>query len=126
MYITDHSQYFNITTQKDSEATAKLTRNATLLSRLGVAFLPVSLMTGYFSVQIEDLQGVYTAKTYWVTFAIIMSFSFLGLFFLTRLLSTVTESLDARMKKVLSWYGKRRLSKPTQEDEYAVDEVDEK
>ena len=39
--------------------------------------MPVSLMTGYFSVQISDLVGVYTVKTYWVCFAVVMTLSFL-------------------------------------------------
>ncbi|TAQ89005.1 hypothetical protein B7494_g2683 [Chlorociboria aeruginascens] len=58
------STYFNINAQKDSEATARLTRSATLLAKLSVLFLPVSLMTSYFSTQISDLQGIYTAKDY--------------------------------------------------------------
>ncbi|EHK98830.1 hypothetical protein M7I_5339 [Glarea lozoyensis 74030] len=37
--------YFNINAQKDSEATASLTRAAGLLAKLSVLFLPVSLMT---------------------------------------------------------------------------------
>ena len=41
--------------------------------------MPVSLMTGYFSVQIADLDGVYTAKTYWVCFVVIMTLSFVFL-----------------------------------------------
>lgn len=36
-------------------------------------------MTGYFSVQIQDLQNVYTAKTYWVCFAIIIVLSIIVL-----------------------------------------------
>ena len=39
-------------------------------------FLPVSLLTGYFSVQIADLQGVYTVKTYWLSFLITTLLSF--------------------------------------------------
>ena len=41
--------YFNINAQKDSEATARLTRSATLLAKLSVLFLPVSLMTSLTS-----------------------------------------------------------------------------
>ena len=44
-------------------------------------FLPVSLMTGYFSTQIKELEGVYTAKTYWVTFALITVMTILLLCF---------------------------------------------
>jgi len=108
-------QYFNINAQKDSEATARLTRSATLLAKLSVLFLPVSLMTSYFSVQINDLQGVYTAKDYWYAFAILMSISFLFLFFFSRLLMWITESLDARVKTTYiacSRYLDKKFRKP--------------
>lgn len=93
------STYFNINAQKDSEATARLTRSATLLAKLSVLFLPVSLMTSYFSVQIPDLANKYTGKDYWYTFAVIMSLSFLALFFFSRLLMYVTETLDGWIKE---------------------------
>ncbi|KAG4442736.1 hypothetical protein IFR05_001753 [Cadophora sp. M221] len=93
------STYFNINAQKDTEATARLTRSATLLAKLSVLFLPVSLMTSYFSVQIKDLEGVYTTQDYWYSFAVLMSISFLFLFFFSRLLMYVTETLDAWVKK---------------------------
>lgn len=64
-------------------------------------------MTSYFSVQIDDLQGVYTSKDYWYAFAGLMSISFLFLFFFSRLLMWITESLDARVKRVEKWAGKR-------------------
>jgi hypothetical protein len=64
-----------------------------------VLFLPVSLMTSYFSVQISDIQGVYTVKDYWIVFAVIMSLSFMGLFFFSRLLMWITETLDERVKQ---------------------------
>lgn len=56
-------------------------------------------MTGYFSVQIKDLEGVYTTQDYWYSFAVLMSISFLFLFFFSRLLMYVTETLDAWVKK---------------------------
>lgn len=91
--------YFSINAQKDSKATARLSRAATLLAKLSVVFLPVSLMTSYFSVQIADLQGVYTSKQYWYAFAVIMSISVLALFFFSRLLMWATETLDSVVKK---------------------------
>ncbi|KAG0649983.1 hypothetical protein D0Z07_3752 [Hyphodiscus hymeniophilus] len=93
------SMYFNINTQKDSEATARLTRSATLLAKLSVLFLPVSLMTSYFSTQISDIQDAYTVKEYWIVFAVMMSISFMGLFFFSRLLMWVTETLDEWVKE---------------------------
>jgi len=102
-------QYFNINAQKDSKATARLSRAATLLAKLSVVFLPVGLMTSYFSVQIADLQGVYTAKQYWYSFAVIMSISVLALFFFSRLLMWATETLDGMVKSCGMWFRYRVL-----------------
>jgi hypothetical protein len=63
-----------------------------------VLFLPISFLTSYFSTQINDLQDTFTAKNYWYAFAIILSLSFLALFFFSRLLMYVTETLDAWTK----------------------------
>lgn len=47
--------YFNLLALKDSQATAKLNRSASLLAKLSVFFLPISFMTSYFSVEIPEL-----------------------------------------------------------------------
>lgn len=54
-------------------------------------------MTSYFSIQISELEGVYTTKDYWYSFAAIMSISFLCLFFFSRLLMGITEALDRKL-----------------------------
>ena len=64
---------------RQSEAVEKLTRITILLAKVTILFMPVSLMTGYFSIQIPEVQNAYTAKTYWVCFAVIMALSFLFL-----------------------------------------------
>jgi len=94
------STYFNINAQKDSESAARLTRAATLLAKLSVLFLPVSLVTSYFSIQISDLQGKYTSQDYWNTFAVTICISFAFLFFFSRLLMWCTETLDEWVKIV--------------------------
>jgi hypothetical protein len=111
------NQYFNITAQKDSAATAKLSRNATLLSKLGVLFLPVSLMTSYFSVQIQDLQGVYSSKTYWICFAVIMFLSFIALFFMSRFLVSISESLESRTQRLAKWWRHIVFKRPAKGDD---------
>ncbi|GAP90467.1 putative adp-ribosylation factor protein [Rosellinia necatrix] len=88
------STYFNLTQQKDSEATARLTRSATLLAKLSVFFLPISFLTSYFSVQIEDLYIYWHGTDYWYAFAVIASVSFLSLFFFSRLLMFFSDTLD--------------------------------
>ncbi|RYO91652.1 hypothetical protein DL766_004220 [Monosporascus sp. MC13-8B] len=86
--------YFNLTQQKDSHATAKLNRSATLLAKLSVLFLPISFMTGYFGVEISDLNDYWTAETYWYSFAVIASLSFLCLFFFGRMIMFFSDTLD--------------------------------
>ncbi|KAI9738607.1 MAG: hypothetical protein M1834_008111 [Cirrosporium novae-zelandiae] len=70
---------FNLIGLKESQAVERLTRITILLAKGTLLFLPVSLMTGYFSVQITDLEGVYTAKTYWICFAVILALSAIAL-----------------------------------------------
>lgn len=43
-------------------------------------FLPVSLMTGYFSTEVQELQN-YTGKTYWISFVVILFLSVVLLMF---------------------------------------------
>ncbi|KUI57243.1 hypothetical protein VP1G_04493 [Cytospora mali] len=92
--------YFNLLAQKDSQATAKLNRSASLLAKLSVFFLPISFMTSYFSVQIPDLTNGYTGTTYWVTFAVIATLSFLSLFFFSRMLMIVSDVLDEKVHQI--------------------------
>ncbi|KAI1180493.1 hypothetical protein F4777DRAFT_249811 [Nemania sp. FL0916] len=96
-------QYFNLTQQKDSEATARLTRSATLLAKLSVFFLPISFLTSYFSVQIEDLYTHWHGTDYWYSFAVIASVSFVSLFFFSRLLMFFSDTLDDWAFQVARW-----------------------
>ncbi|TRX98131.1 hypothetical protein FHL15_000776 [Xylaria flabelliformis] len=103
------STYFNLTQQKDSEATARLTRSATLLAKLSVFFLPISFLTSYFSIQIEDLYMYWHGTDYWYSFAVIASVSFLCLFFFSRLLMFASDTLDEWASQIMQWF--RRLSR---------------
>lgn len=103
------AQYFNLTQQKDSEATARLTRSATLLAKLSVFFLPISFLTSYFSIQIEDLYTYWHGTDYWYSFAVIASLSFLCLFFFSRLLMFASDTLDEWASHIMQWF--RRLSR---------------
>jgi len=67
----------------------RLTRITILLAKVTILFMPVSLMTGYFSVQIPDLMNKYSSKTYWVAFAVIMTLSFIFLLVFGQLSGTV-------------------------------------
>ncbi|KAK2729935.1 ADP-ribosylation factor [Colletotrichum kahawae] len=94
--------YFNLTAQKDSQATARLSRSATLLAKLSVFFLPISFMTSYFSVEIPGLVEHYTPKMYWISFAVIAGLSFVSLFFFSRMLEFVIDVLEGWADSVSS------------------------
>jgi Mg2+ and Co2+ transporter CorA len=66
---------FNLIALKDSQAVEKLTRITILLAKVTILFLPVSLMTGYFSTELAGVKGVYTQVQYWVAFAVIIVLS---------------------------------------------------
>ncbi|KAI0542912.1 hypothetical protein GGR58DRAFT_450011 [Xylaria digitata] len=100
------STYFNLTQQKDSEATARLTRSATLLAKLSVFFLPISFLTSYFSIQIEDLYIYWHGTDYWYAFAVIASLSFVALFFFSRLLMFASDTLDGWASRISAWFRK--------------------
>ncbi|KAH6660561.1 hypothetical protein BKA67DRAFT_641640 [Truncatella angustata] len=98
--------YFNLTQQKDSAATARLTRSATLLAKLSVFFLPISFITAYFSIQVEDIYTGWTAGDYYYTFAVTISVSFLSLFFFGRLLTALSDALDDWADKISDGFRK--------------------
>ncbi|KAI0391168.1 hypothetical protein F5Y17DRAFT_441748 [Xylariaceae sp. FL0594] len=98
--------HFNLTQQKDSAATARLTRSATLLAKLSVFFLPISFVTSYFSVQVQDLYTNFKGTDYWYSFAVIASLSFVSLFFFSRLLMFASDTLDDWALRVSEWFRK--------------------
>ncbi len=67
----------------------RLTRITILLAKVTILFMPVSLMTGYFSVQITDLNGVYSVKTYWACFGVVMGLSLIFLIIFGKLSGTL-------------------------------------
>ncbi|KAJ5883600.1 uncharacterized protein N7473_010486 [Penicillium subrubescens] len=62
---------FNLIALKDSQAVEKLTRITILLAKATMLFLPVSLMTAYFSTELKGVKGIYTQAEYWVAFTVI-------------------------------------------------------
>ncbi|EXJ88408.1 hypothetical protein A1O1_05338 [Capronia coronata CBS 617.96] len=76
---------FNLVALKESQAVERLTRTTILLAKATILFLPVSLMTAYFSVQLPEITELYTLKTYWLTFLVvaILSIAFLLVFGVT-------------------------------------------
>jgi hypothetical protein len=51
----------------------RLTRITLLLAKVTILFIPISLMTAYFSTQLQGV--VFTLKEYWISFAVILALS---------------------------------------------------
>lgn len=70
---------FNLIALKESQAVERLTRNTVAISKVAAFFLPLSLMTAYFSTSIPQLQKSYDTKTYWFTFLVVVVLTFIGM-----------------------------------------------
>lgn len=57
-------------------------------------------MTSYFSTQLSDIENKYSLYDYWVGFGVVVSASFVCLFFFSKLLMWVTETLDIWAKNL--------------------------
>ncbi|KAG0155039.1 hypothetical protein PDIDSM_612 [Penicillium digitatum] len=68
---------FNLIALKDSQAVEKLTRITILLAKATILFLPVSLMSAYFSTELAGVKNGYTKTQYWVSFTVIFVVSIL-------------------------------------------------
>ncbi|TID21318.1 hypothetical protein E6O75_ATG04713 [Venturia nashicola] len=62
---------FNLIAIKESYSVERLTRITLLLAKVTMVFMPVSLMTGYFSSQFSNVE--FTVKSYWTWFAVVLS-----------------------------------------------------
>ncbi|EME89402.1 uncharacterized protein MYCFIDRAFT_97362, partial [Pseudocercospora fijiensis CIRAD86] len=60
---------FSLIAIKQSLDVDRLTRITLLLTKATILFLPVSFMTGYFSVPLDDIK--YSARTFWIAFTVI-------------------------------------------------------
>ncbi|KAK5045839.1 hypothetical protein LTR84_008932 [Exophiala bonariae] len=78
-------QNFNLVALKESQAVERLTRTTILLAKATILFLPVSLMTAYFSIQLPEIAEMYSLKTYWLSFLVVavLSVAFLLVFGVT-------------------------------------------
>ncbi|KXJ88241.1 hypothetical protein Micbo1qcDRAFT_236009 [Microdochium bolleyi] len=86
--------YFNLMQQKDTAATARLNRSATLLAKLSVFFLPLSFVTSYYSIQIEEMYSQWRTRDFDQAILITVVLSFAALFFFNKLLFILIDALD--------------------------------
>jgi hypothetical protein len=81
-------QNFNLIAIKESYSVERLTRVTLLLAKATILFMPVSLLTAYFSCQFQGTD--FTVKSYWAWFVGILIASILSLVVFS-LMSGTTE-----------------------------------
>jgi hypothetical protein len=69
---------FNLIAIKESFSVERLTWVTLLLAKITILFTPVTLMTGYFSIQFKDTE--FEISNYWWAFGIVFGISLLLLF----------------------------------------------
>ncbi|KAI8936405.1 hypothetical protein NX059_006814 [Plenodomus lindquistii] len=79
---------FNLIAIKESFSVERLTWVTLLLAKITILFTPVTLMTGYFSIQFKNTE--FEIRNFWWTFAIVFGVS-IGLLFLFSLVSGTFE-----------------------------------
>ncbi|KAF1840962.1 uncharacterized protein K460DRAFT_321643 [Cucurbitaria berberidis CBS 394.84] len=79
---------FNLIAIKESFSVERLTWVTLLLAKITILFTPVTLMTGYFSIQFKNTE--FEIRSYWWAFAIVFGLS-LGLLFLFSFFSGTFE-----------------------------------
>lgn len=109
-------QNFNLIALKDSKAVEKLTRITILLAKVTILFLPVSLMTGYFSTELAQVKGVYTVNEYWVSFGVIMFLSIVLLVVFGVASNTIEgKTIYQSLSRTFFQSSKNRMSQPRRE-----------
>ncbi|KAK4923899.1 hypothetical protein LTR28_012455, partial [Elasticomyces elasticus] len=68
---------FNLIAIKESRDVERLTRVALLLTKITILFLPVSFMSAYFGLPLQNV--AYTTRMYWISFAVILMLSWVTL-----------------------------------------------
>lgn len=95
---------FNLIAMKEAQAVERLTRVAIFLTKFTFLFLPLTLITGYFSMQLNDLNGKYSVKDFWGASGVFVGLMILVLYTIGRSTETLeTGIMWASIKQV--WFG---------------------
>lgn len=101
---------------KDSQAVEKLTRITILLAKATILFLPVSLMTAYFSTELIGVKNGYTKVQYWVAFVVILLVSVVVLMVFGVASDTVEgKTIYRSLIKTIFRNSRQRMSKARRE-----------
>lgn len=92
---------FNLIALRESESVERLTRVAILLTKFAFLFVPLTLITGYFSMQLKDLEGVYKQRDFWGASGVFVFITILVLY-------TIGKTTDT-MEGARMWEGVKEV-----------------
>ena len=111
---------FNLIAIKETFSVERLTRVTLLLGKMTLLFMPISVMTGYFSSQFVDAR--FTVRSYWSWFAGVLSASIVLLSIFSLLSGTMDTAIiyrpmSRRLMDFIAAIYRRLCNIPDEEDE---------
>jgi hypothetical protein len=79
---------------KESFSVERLTRVTLLLGQITILFMPITLMTGYFSVQFRGVE--FSVKSYWWAFGLVFGVSLVLVFLFSLFSGTLSGKIVTR------------------------------
>lgn len=95
---------FNLIAMKEAQAVESLTRVAIFLTKFTFLFLPLTLITGYFSMQLNDISGKYSLKDFWGASGVFVGLMILVLYTIGRSTETLETGIMWESIKGV-WFG---------------------
>lgn len=107
------SMTFNLIAMKEAEAVERLTRVAIFLTKFTFLFLPLTLITGYFSMQLNNTNGKYGEKDFWGASGVFVGIMILILYTVGRSTDTLESGVMwESIKEVwLGCFGRKKHAK---------------
>jgi Mg2+ and Co2+ transporter CorA len=108
---------FNLISLKQSTTVELLTRVTIWFAGVTFVFLPLTLVTGYFSMQLSDTNNKYSLRTFWGTSGVAVALTLTVLYTVGKSTGTMKlSSVWRSVKKVwFSWLEKKRDRKQKKE-----------
>ncbi|KAF8252630.1 hypothetical protein K440DRAFT_631497 [Wilcoxina mikolae CBS 423.85] len=113
---------FNLISLKQSTTVELLTRVTIWFAGFTFVFLPLTLVTGYFSMQLKGISDKYTERTFWGAGGVAVTITFLILYTVGKSTGTIEFGIMWKsIKKVwFSWLDKKRDRKKRKHGQVVV------
>lgn len=98
------SMTFSLIAMREAQGVERLTRVAIFLTKFTFLFLPLTLITGYFSMQLNGTSGKYGEKDFWGASGVFVAIMILVLYTVGRSTETLESGIMWKSIKEV-WFG---------------------